>query len=84
MAAGIIIHDLQEFYGVTYTCNAFVPSGNVYDVGGVNHACSAVGSVLGSNVVEGTTYIATAFQYTHGHKWRNVGISAFSESAYIT
>ena len=65
---------INDFYGVNFVCDAFVPSGPGYDVSGVNHACSAVGSVLGSTTVEGETYISTAFQYSHGHKWRNVGI----------
>ncbi|KAL9949874.1 ZEB2-regulated ABC transporter 1 [Verticillium nonalfalfae] len=68
---------INEFHNRDFTCNAFVPSSAVAgyeDISSTNRACSAVGSVAGSDVVNGDTYIQAAYKYNHSHKWRNVGI----------
>ena len=68
---------VNEFVGQNYTCNAFVPTGQGYpaaDATTDQHACSAVGSVPGSNVVQGEVYIYSAYEYQQSHKWRNFGI----------
>ena len=76
--------NVKEFYGREFTCDAFVPAGAGYDVTGVNRACSAVGSVLGSDSVSGTTYLTAAYQYNHAHKWRNLGISEIQSHRLCT
>lgn len=68
---------VNEFHGRNFTCSQFVPSPAIpgyEDVDNVNRVCSAVGSVSGSNTVNGNTYLNLAFQYYHAHKWRNLGI----------
>ncbi|KUJ17815.1 putative ABC transporter [Mollisia scopiformis] len=68
---------INEFAGRNFTCldSAFVPQGPAYaNVSPLERVCSAVGSVAGSAVVSGTTYIESSYQYTPSHKWRNFGI----------
>ncbi|TKA65501.1 hypothetical protein B0A49_05715, partial [Cryomyces minteri] len=66
---------INEFHGRTFDCSQFVPFGPGYNnVGVLNLVCSAVGSTVGSNVVDGDAYINSAYQYYHSHKWRNFGI----------
>lgn len=68
---------VNEFHNRNFTCTEFVPSNKFpgYDsVGPTNHACQAVGSVPGSDVVNGDDYINSGFRYYHEHKWRNLGI----------
>ncbi|KAM0287021.1 hypothetical protein ACHAQH_000706 [Verticillium albo-atrum] len=68
---------INEFHNRAYECDAFVPSADVdgyADIPSSNRACSAVGSVPGSSIVSGDSYIQAAYKYSHGHKWRNVGI----------
>ncbi|KFG85368.1 ABC-transporter [Metarhizium anisopliae] len=68
---------INEFSGRQFKCNSFVPSADVAgyeDIAGSNRACSAVGSVIGQDFVDGDAYINTLYKYSHGHKWRNVGI----------
>ncbi|MCJ1478445.1 hypothetical protein MMC13_007125 [Lambiella insularis] len=66
---------INEFDGRNYTCSLFVPSGPGYEaVGAFDKACSTTGSVAGSAVVAGTSYINTTFQYYASHKWRNLAI----------
>ncbi|KAJ2903503.1 ZEB2-regulated ABC transporter 1 [Zalerion maritima] len=63
---------VNEFSGRTFSCSAVVPSYD--DVGPDNQVCSAVGSVPGSSVVSGDSYLNGGFRYYKSHKWRNVGI----------
>ena len=64
---------INEFHNRSFECSTFVPSGPGYgNLGGTNKVCSAVGSVAGSSVVDGDTYINSAFGYYHAHKWRCV------------
>lgn len=65
----------NEFHGRTFDCSVFVPSGLGYnDVTGDHRICSVVGSAAGATVVNGDSYIETAFSYYNSHKWRNWGI----------
>jgi ABC-type multidrug transport system ATPase subunit len=66
---------INEFHNRNFECVNYVPTGPGYDdIGGLNRACSTVGSVAGQPYVNGDVYIQSAFQYTHAHKWRNIGI----------
>ncbi|KAF2198452.1 putative multidrug resistance ABC transporter [Delitschia confertaspora ATCC 74209] len=66
---------INEFHNRQFQCSDFVPRGPGYNnVGPLNKVCAAVGSVPGSNSVDGDTYILSAFGYVHSHKWRNFGI----------
>lgn len=66
---------VNEFSGRTFPCSAFAPSGAGYEgATGLEHVCTAVGSVAGSGFVDGDVYLATAFRYYKAHKWRNIGI----------
>jgi ATP-binding cassette subfamily G (WHITE) protein 2 (PDR) len=69
----------NEFTGRQFECTAFVPSPLVPGygtdtIGPLNHVCSTVSSVAGSNFVDGEAYINTAFRYYNGNRWRNWGI----------
>lgn len=64
---------INEFAGRDFTCNptSFVPSGSNYsNILPTEQICSTVGATLGSNVVQGTNYIMTSYQYDPSHKWR--------------
>jgi ATP-binding cassette subfamily G (WHITE) protein 2 (PDR) len=64
---------INEFAGRTFTClpTSFVPSGDAYvNATPLERVCSAVGAVAGSNVVDGTAYIGSSYQYFPSHKWR--------------
>ncbi|KAL5115853.1 Multidrug resistance protein [Pleosporales sp. CAS-2024a] len=66
---------VNEFHNRNFTCDQFVPSGPGYaNVGGLNVACSATGSIPGQPYVSGDAYINTSFRYEASHKWRNFGI----------
>ena len=68
---------VNEFHGRNFTCSQYVPSSTFpgyENVGALNRACSAIGSVAGSSVVNGDMYINSGFKYYHEHKWRNFGI----------
>jgi ATP-binding cassette subfamily G (WHITE) protein 2 (PDR) len=67
---------VNEFYNRAFPCDSFIPGNPADNPSWPSDAwiCNAVGAVPGQTYVEGTTYLAVAFQYNHGHKWRNVGI----------
>ena len=68
---------VNEFHNRNFTCTEFIPSKSFpgfESLGDLNYACSAVGSVAGSNTVSGDAYVNSAFQYFNSHKWRNVGL----------
>lgn len=68
---------VNEFHNRDYACTAYVPSILVpgyENVGPMNHVCSAVGAVAGSDFINGDAYLNKSFKYYHSHKWRNVGI----------
>lgn len=54
-----------------------MPFGPGYDdVGPFNQVCVSVGSVPGSDTVDGDRYIESAFDYRYEHKWRYVAAGA--------
>ncbi|EFX00255.1 ABC transporter cdr4 [Grosmannia clavigera kw1407] len=68
---------VNEFHNRQFLCNVYVPSATVAgyeNVTGVHRVCSAVGSVVGSDYVDGDRYLNLALRYYHAHKWRNFGI----------
>jgi ATP-binding cassette subfamily G (WHITE) protein 2 (PDR) len=67
---------VNEFNNRDFECSSFVPSGGAYDsISLDNRVCSAVGSVPGNTIVNGTDYLAQAYRYYNSHKWRNLGIT---------
>ena len=68
---------VNEFYDREFKClpNSFVPAGGPYNNFPLeNKICTEVGANPGSDVVQGTQYLARSFQYYASHKWRNLGI----------
>ncbi|KIX01883.1 uncharacterized protein Z518_07822 [Rhinocladiella mackenziei CBS 650.93] len=68
---------INEFAGREYLCTSYVPDPSVSgyeNVKNSNRICSAVGAVAGRQIVQGTDYIISSFQYLPSHKWRNIGI----------
>ncbi|KAI0430546.1 ABC-2 type transporter-domain-containing protein [Xylaria sp. FL1042] len=68
---------VNEFSGRQFRCTEIVPSPQIPEYANVapaNQVCSAIGSVPGSQTVDGDRYLASAFQYYASHKWRNLGI----------
>jgi ATP-binding cassette, subfamily G (WHITE), member 2, PDR len=68
---------VNEFTGRDFECTQFVPSAQFPGFENVPNefrACSAVGSVAGSTVVNGDTYLALGFKYYNANRWRNFGI----------
>ncbi|CAI5757455.1 unnamed protein product [Candida verbasci] len=66
----------NEFHNREFQCASFVPSGPGFEnISMDNRVCSAVGSVPGSDVVNGSDYLRLAYQYSNAHKWRNLGIT---------
>lgn len=66
---------VNEFDGVNYVCDQFVPSGPGYVAAGNNFVCGAPTAVQGATTISGTTYISATYQYLPTHRWRNFGIS---------
>lgn len=66
---------INEFVGRQFPCSTFVPSGPSYqDLLPTQRSCVEKGSVPGSPIVNGTSYIETAFSYDPDNKWSNFGI----------
>ncbi|KAB2572150.1 ZEB2-regulated ABC transporter 1 [Lasiodiplodia theobromae] len=66
---------INEFYDRRFECASYVPAGPAYQsVTGNERSCTAVGSVVGQDYVDGGTFIKQNFEYYHSHKWRNLGI----------
>ncbi|KAI2636813.1 ABC-2 type transporter-domain-containing protein [Xylaria nigripes] len=68
---------VNEFSGRQFRCTEMVPNPNFPAYANVardNIVCSSVGSVPGSDFVDGDVYIGSAFSYYASHKWRNLGI----------
>ncbi|KAH8660114.1 ABC-2 type transporter-domain-containing protein [Xylariales sp. PMI_506] len=67
----------NEFHGRQFSCSAYVPSTSIAayaNVDPLNHVCSAVAAVAGSDVIDGDAYINKAYNYYSSHRWRNFGI----------
>ena len=66
---------VNEFNGRNFPCTYFVPSGPGYEsIAPDQRACAVRGSTPGSDSVDGTDFIRTAFGYESANKWRNFGI----------
>ncbi|KAB8214102.1 ABC-2 type transporter-domain-containing protein [Aspergillus novoparasiticus] len=66
---------VNEFHGRTFPCASFVPSGVGYEnISKDERVCSVVGSVPGSDLVDGTTFVKSTYGYENSHRWRNFGI----------
>jgi hypothetical protein len=66
---------VNEFHGRTFACASFVPSGPSYEnVAPEQRACATQSSEPGMDYVNGTEYVATAFQYSYSRRWSNYGI----------
>ncbi|KAL4902000.1 hypothetical protein BDW74DRAFT_66603 [Aspergillus multicolor] len=66
---------VNEFDGREFPCVGFVPSGPGYEnVSPDQRVCSTVGAVPGSDVVQGTAFVRSAYGYEYSHRWRNFGI----------
>lgn len=61
----------NEFHTLDGTCSNLIPSGAGYEnVSLTNQVCGTVGSVPGQSTVNGNTFIAISFDYSHSHLWR--------------
>ncbi|KAJ6092425.1 hypothetical protein N7467_004394 [Penicillium canescens] len=66
---------VNEFRNRKFACTAFVPSGQGYEnVDPINTICTTVSSTAGDTTIDGDAYLETAYAYTNGHLWRNLGI----------
>ncbi|EAW15031.1 putative ABC multidrug transporter [Aspergillus clavatus NRRL 1] len=66
---------VNEFHGREFPCMKFVPSGPGYEgVSSTARVCSVVGSVPGSDVVQGTAFVQSSYGYENSHRWRDFGI----------
>lgn len=66
---------INEFHDREFPCSTIVPSGRNYpNTAPLERVCSTVGSVAGSNFVNGDAYINTSFRYHRSHLWRNLGV----------
>ncbi|BGP36017.1 Multidrug resistance protein [Rhodotorula toruloides] len=66
---------VNEFNGRDFTCDQVIPSGPGYpSLASGNAVCGVAGSVPGSAVVDGTTYLSQTYSYYASHKWRNFGV----------
>lgn len=69
----LLINELADRW---FSCAALVPDGPDYsEVSARDKICAVVGSDLGQQSVQGTSYMALKYGYTTSHLWRNLGIS---------
>jgi ATP-binding cassette subfamily G (WHITE) protein 2 (PDR) len=64
----------NEFHGVNFPCDSFVPSGPGYSLTGNNFICNAAGAVAGQTFVSGDRFLEVSYSYSWSHVWRNFGI----------
>ncbi|KAG6330183.1 hypothetical protein ID866_8906, partial [Astraeus odoratus] len=66
---------VNEFSTLQGMCTTLVPQGPGYEnVSSINQVCTTVGSQPGQSTVDGSTFIALAFDYYYSNLWRNVGV----------
>lgn len=63
----------NEFHGVNFPCDSFIPSGTGYAQQGTAFICNSVGAIAGQTFVSGDTYLEVAYEYRWSHVWRNFG-----------
>ncbi|RAR06150.1 abc multidrug transporter [Stemphylium lycopersici] len=64
----------NEFHGVNFPCDSFIPSGPGYDLTGNNFICNTQGAVPGERFISGDRFIEVSYSYSWSHVWRNFGI----------
>ncbi|KAF1843407.1 ABC multidrug transporter-like protein [Cucurbitaria berberidis CBS 394.84] len=64
----------NEFHGVNFPCDRFVPQGPQYPQNGNSFICNTQGAVAGQAFVSGDRFIEVSYQYSWSHVWRNFGI----------
>ncbi|KAI0698983.1 pleiotropic drug resistance ABC transporter [Cerioporus squamosus] len=66
---------VNEFHTINAECTLLVPQGPGYEnVSVSNQVCTTVGSVAGSNTVNGNNYVWLAYNYSYDNLWRNFGV----------
>ncbi|KAH0589276.1 hypothetical protein H2248_005039 [Termitomyces sp. 'cryptogamus'] len=74
----------NEFHTLNATCSTLVPSGPGYEnVSLANQVCTIVGSVPGSEFVDGARYVLLSFSFSYSHTWMNFGILMAFVSGFI-
>ncbi|KAJ5089116.1 hypothetical protein N7532_007800 [Penicillium argentinense] len=76
---------VNEFSRLTMTCtqDSLVPSGPGY--GDIAHqACTLAGGEPGSDIIPGSSYLATTFSYHKPDLWRNFGIMLALIAGFLT
>lgn len=75
---------INEFSGRQFPCSTFIPQGpNYLQVDPHQKMCAVTGADPSASIVQGTTYLATTFQYYPEHLWRNLGI-LFAIMSFLT
>ncbi|KAL6703888.1 hypothetical protein ACN47E_009022 [Coniothyrium glycines] len=64
----------NEFHGVDFPCDQFIPNGSGYTQTGNNFICNSQGAIVGETFVSGDRFIEIAYDYSWSHVWRNFGI----------
>ncbi|KAH7379502.1 ABC multidrug transporter-like protein [Pyrenochaeta sp. MPI-SDFR-AT-0127] len=64
----------NEFHGVNFPCDAYIPQGPGYTQAGNAFICNIQGAVAGQTFVSGDRFIEVAYSYSWSHAWRNFGI----------
>jgi ABC-type multidrug transport system ATPase subunit len=64
----------NEFHGVDFPCDAFIPSGPGYSQTGDSFICNTQGAVAGQTFINGDSFIEVSYSYSWSHVWRNFGI----------
>lgn len=64
----------NEFHGVQFPCDSFIPAGPGYTQTGNSFICNSQGAVAGQAFVSGDDFIRVAYEYSWSHVWRNFGI----------
>jgi len=64
----------NEFHGINFPCDQFIPMGPGYNLNGNSFICNTQGAVAGQQFVSGDAFIETSYSYSWSHVWRNFGI----------
>ncbi|OWY47195.1 abc multidrug transporter [Alternaria alternata] len=64
----------NEFHGVNFPCDSFIPSGPGYSTNGNAFICDTQGAVAGQTFINGDSFIEVSYSYSWSHVWRNFGI----------
>jgi ATP-binding cassette subfamily G (WHITE) protein 2 (PDR) len=64
----------NEFHGVNFPCDQFIPMGPGYNLNGNSFICNTQGAVAGQTFISGDSFIEVSYSYSWSHVWRNFGI----------